>query len=149
MANDLNQCQFIGRLGKDPEIRYMQDNTAIANISIAVGRSWKDKNSGEKKQETEWVRVSAFGRLAEIIGEYLRKGSQVFISGRMRTRKWQDKEGNERYTTEVIAEQLQMLGDPKNGGEGGGQRSAPAQQSRATGQQSQPASIDFDDDIPF
>ena len=148
MANDLNQCQFIGRLGQDPEMRYMQDNTAVANISIAVGRSWKDKNTGEKKQDTEWVRVCAFGRLAEVIGEYLKKGSQVFISGRMRTRKWEDKEGKERYTTEVIAETLQMLGGPKDGGEKGAQRSAPAQQQRATTQQRQPET-DFDDDIPF
>src|SRR5210317_527734 len=102
--NDLNQCNFIGRLARDPEIRYTPNGDAIASLSIACG--WK----GKDKEGAEWVRVSAFGKLAEIIGQYLRKGSQVYISGRMQTRKWQDKEGKDRYTTEIVADKMQMLG---------------------------------------
>jgi single-strand DNA-binding protein len=104
MANDLNRCEFIGRLGKDPEIRYVASGEPIANFSIAVG--WKTKD----KDGTEWVRVTAFGKLAGICGDYLRKGSQVYISGRMTTRKWQNKDGVDQYTTEVVADQMQMLG---------------------------------------
>lgn len=105
MANDLNQCNFIGRTGQDPEIRYAQSGTAIANFSIAVGYKYQDNES------TEWVRVVAFGKLAEIIGEYVSKGKQLFVSGRMQTRSWDDKEGNKRYTTEIVANTIQFLGD--------------------------------------
>lgn len=104
MANDLNRCEFIGRLGKDPEIRYSASGDAIANFSIAVG--WKTK----EKDGAEWVRITAFGKLAGICGDYLRKGSQVYIAGRMSTRKWQNKDGVDQYTTEIVADQMQMLG---------------------------------------
>lgn len=114
MANDLNQCNFIGRLGGDPEIRYMTDSTAVANMTIACG--WKSKD----KEGAEWVRLVVYNKLAEICGEYLRKGSKIFVSGRMRTRKWQDQQGVERYTTEIIVSELQMLD--------GKQPDAPAQQ---------------------
>lgn len=109
MSNDLNQCNFIGRLGKDPEVRYAPSGDAIASFSLAVGSQWKDK-SGEKQELTEWVNVSAFGKLGEICGKYLTKGSQVFVSGRMKTEKWTDKEGKDRYTTKIIADRMQMLG---------------------------------------
>ncbi len=140
MANDLNLCQFIGRLGKDPEIRYSGDGKAIANFSIACGSSWKDKNSGEKKESTEWIRLVAFGKLGEIVAEYLRKGSQVYVSGRMQTRKYQDKEGNDKYTTEVVADQLQMLG---------GKRTNDDDAPRDKLKEPTPGAGDFDDDIPF
>lgn len=109
MANDLNQCNFIGRLGKDVDTRYMPNGDAVASFSIAVGSQWKDKN-GEKKESTEWVNCSAFGKLAEIVATYLKKGSQVFVSGRMKTDKYTDKQGVERYTTKVVVDQMQMLG---------------------------------------
>ena len=132
MANDLNLCMFIGRLGQDPEIRYLADGKAAANLSLAVGQSWKDQN-GQKQEKTEWVRVSAFGRLAEIMGEYLRKGSQIHISGRMQARKWQDNNGQDRYTTEIIANNMQMLDSRVGGQQQGGQ-----QQSGFQGQQQRP-----------
>ena len=139
MSNDLNLCQFIGRLGKDPEVRYGADGGAMASISLAVGSAWKDKKSGEKQERTEWVRVMAYGKLAEIFAEYLKKGAQIHVSGRMQTRKWQDKEGKERYTTEIIADRMQMLGSkPANE-----ERESPAPKQKA--QDSEP----FDDDIPF
>ena len=122
MANDLNQCNFIGRLGADPEIRYRPEGGAVGNFSIAC--NWKSKD----KEGSEWVRIVVYDRLAEICGEYLRKGSKVFVSGRLRTRKWQDQQGVERYTTEIIASELQMLdGAPDNSG----QSSAPRRQSSA------------------
>lgn len=108
MASDLNQCNFIGRLGKDVETRYTQGGDAVANFSIAVGESWKDA-SGEKVEKTEWIRVVAFKKLAEICTEYLHKGSKVFISGKMTTRKWQNKEGVDQYSTEIVANQMSML----------------------------------------
>lgn len=110
MANDLNLCQFIGRLGRDPETRYMQNGDAVCNFSIACG--WKSKD----KEGTEWIRVSAFGKLAEICAKCLKKGSQVYIQGRMQTRKWQDKEGKDNYTTEVMADRMQMLGPKPDDG---------------------------------
>jgi single-strand DNA-binding protein len=144
MAKDLNLCQFIGRLGKDVETRYTQDGKAIATLSIACGESWKDKGTGEKKEKTEWVRIVAFGKLAEIMGKYLSKGSQVYISGRMTTRKWQDQSGQDRYTTEIVADQMQML-DSR-----GGSGDAPRQQGSSDAPQSAPMPDDgFDDDIPF
>ena len=111
---DLNQCNFIGRLGADPEIRYMPNGDPVANFSIAVGEKWTDKQTGEAKENTEWVRIVAFRKLAEIIAEYLQKGSQVFISGKLKTRKWTDNNGIERYTTEIIADQMQMLGSKQD-----------------------------------
>ena len=139
MSNDLNLCQFIGRLGKDPEVRYSKDGKAMANFSIACGQSWKDKQTSEKVERTEWIRVTAFGKLAEIIGEYLKKGAHVYISGRMQTRKWKNKEGVDQYTTEIIADTMQMLGGKRDREETG------------TAEQAAPVSPqpDFDDDIPF
>ena len=150
MSKDLNLCQFIGRLGQDPELKYMPSGSAVVNLSLACGDSYKDK-SGEKVEHTEWVRVSAFGKLAEIIGQYLEKGSQVYISGQMRTRKWQDQSGQDRYTTEIIARDMQMLGSKGDGGSrGGNDRKSAAQQDRST-QQSGGGSphSDLDGDIPF
>lgn len=109
MANDLNQCNFIGRMGKDPEVRFMPNGDAVASFSIAVGSSWKDKQSGEKKESTEWVNVTSFGKVAEIIWQYTRKGSKVFINGRMKTDKYTDKEGIERHATKIILENIQFL----------------------------------------
>ena len=109
MASDLNLCQFIGRLGKDPEMKYTQSGVAVANFSIACGEKYKTK-AGEQVENTEWVKCTAWRRLAEVIGEYLTKGSQVYVSGKMQTRKWEDKEGNNRYTTEIQVFQMQMLG---------------------------------------
>lgn len=109
MANDLNQANFIGRLGKDPEIRYTQSGQAAASFFIAVGSKWKDKNTGQVKENTEWVNLVAFGKLAEIMGEYLRKGSQIFVTAKFRTRKWQDQSGADRYTSEFVVENMQML----------------------------------------
>ncbi len=150
MANDLNLCQFIGRLGKDPEMRYSPDGKAVANLSIACGQSWKDKTTGEKVEKTEWVRIVAFGRLAEIIGEYLKKGAQVYISGQIQTRKWQDKEGKDRYTTEIVANQMQMLGGKQSSGQnGGGSGDEFIPSSQAQRKPASAAPGDFDDDIPF
>ena len=153
MANDLNKCMFIGRLGRDPEIKYMPNGTAIAKFSIAVGESWKDKQTGEKQERTEWVNIDAFGRLAEIIGEYLKKGSQVMIEGKFKTDKYQ-KDGETRYSTKIIANNMQMLGSRSDQSAQGNQNQQNyQQQAPAHGgppQQSGPAhDADFDDDIPF
>ncbi len=111
----VNKVILIGRLGKDPEIRYFKDGTAVANFSIATSEEWKDKESGEKKEKTEWHRIVAFRRLGEICGEYLSKGRQVYISGRLQTRDWEDKDGNRRWTTEIVANEMQMLGSRDSG----------------------------------
>lgn len=145
MARGINKVILIGNLGNDPEVRYMPSGSAVANITIATSEQWKDKDSGEKKEKTEWHRVSLFGRLGEIAGEYLKKGSKVYIEGRLQTRKWQDKSGQDRYTTEIIANDLQML-DGKAGRDFGGQKS-PGSDMGMGGQSSPPP--DFDDDIPF
>ncbi len=105
----VNKAIIIGRLGQEPEVKYLPSGGAVTNISVATSESWKDKSSGEKQEKTEWHRVVAFGRVAEIMGEYLHKGSQVFIEGRLQTRKWEDKEGNDRYTTEIVARDMEML----------------------------------------
>lgn len=134
----LNKALIIGNLGKDPETRYGTDGGAITNISIATTETWKDKQ-GEKQEKTEWHRVSFFGKLAEIAGEYLKKGSQVYVEGRIQTRKWQDKEGNDKYTTEIVADRMQMLG-------GRSEESAkPKEKPKAKAG----AFDDFEDDIPF
>ena len=155
----VNKVILVGNLGKDPETRYTPDGAAITNITLATTDSWKDKATGEKKESTEWHRVAFFGRLAEIAGQYLKKGRPVYIEGRIRTRKWQDKEGQDRYTTEIIADQMQMLGSREGmgapGGDdegssarapaapsGGGARSAPAKKPAG-------GFDDMDDDIPF
>lgn len=140
----LNKVQIIGNCGRDPETRYMPSGDAITNISIGITESWKDKNSGEKKEATEWVRVAFFGKLAEIAGQYLKKGSQVYIEGKMRTRKYADKDGVEKYTTEIIADQMQLLGSrPANSqdeaGSGRPANASPRPQSN----------FDTEDTIPF
>ena len=119
----INKAIIVGRLGKDPEVRYMPDGTAIANFSVATSEEWKDKNTGEKKERTEWHRIVAYRKLGEICGEYLSKGKQVYIEGKIQTRAWDDKDGNKRYTTEIVASDMHML-SPKD--EGGGRKSAPA-----------------------
>src|SRR6202521_4297700 len=132
MARGINKVILVGNLGADPETRAMPSGTTVANLRIATSESWRDKQSGEQQERTEWHRVALFGRLAEIAGEYLRKGSQVYIEGSLRTRKWQDKQGNERYSTEIIGNELQMLGGRGGGGGGmgaggeSGGRSSPA-----------------------
>lgn len=145
MANDLNQCFFIGRLGKDPEVRYLPSGVAVANISIAVGKSWKDKTSGEKKEATTWVPVSFFDKLAEIVGEYCKKGSQIQVSGEFTVRKYQDKDGGDRYATEIRGTSMQLLGGKPDG------ERAPAPAPRAAAPAPRAAaSTGFDDsDVPF
>jgi single-strand DNA-binding protein len=144
----VNKVILIGNLGKDPEVRFTPNGLAVANITIATTETWKDKASGENQERTEWHRVVFYNRLAEIVGEYLRKGSKVFIEGRLQTRKWQDKTTNQdRYTTEIIADSLEMLGSKA----AGGASDAPAMEKTAAMETMQPAGpIDnFDDDIPF
>ena len=154
MARGINKVILIGNLGQDPEVRYTQAGAPVASVSVATSDSWKDKQSGELQERTEWHRVVFFSRLAEIVNEYLKKGSRVYVEGSLRTNKWQDKEGHDRYTTEIIANSMQML-DSKGSGGGGGS-SAEYDQSRAphsSPPQKQgaaaPPSEDFDDDIPF
>lgn len=168
MARGVNKVMLIGNLGKDPEVRYSPNGGAIATITVATSESWKDKNTGEQVDKTEWHRVVFFRRLAEIAGEYLKKGSKVFIEGKLQTRKWQDKDGQDRYTTEIVANEMQMLdskggstnyNQDQQGGYAPQQQAAPQQQSyapqgQAPQQQSAPAAPamsggDFDDDIPF
>jgi len=146
MSYSMNKVQLIGHLGADPEIRSMPSGSSVANIRIATSEKWKDKQSGEQKERTEWHTVAMFGRLAEIAEEYLTKGSHVFIEGSLRTRKWQDKQGNDRYSTEVIADQLGMLGGGQ-GRQGERRGEKPAQQPSAPAQR--PKRDEFDDDIPF
>src|SRR6267378_2019780 len=152
----VNKVILIGNLGRDPETRYSPDGAAITNVSVATTSQWKDKNTGEKREETEWHRVAFFGRLAEIAGEYLKKGSQVYIEGRLRTRKWQDKEGQDRYTTEIVADTMQMLGSRAGSGEPRGEpRGEPVGQKASEPKGAAPAKKpagkfdDMEDDIPF
>lgn len=153
MARGVNKVIIVGNLGQDPEVKYMPSGQAVCNISVATTDSWNDKSSGEKQERTEWHRVVFFRRLAEIVGEYLRKGSQVYIEGRLQTRKWQDKSGADHYTTEIVANEMQMLGGRSGGGGGGGSFDAPpAEQEFGSAAPSQPAAAtaeEFDDDIPF
>jgi single-strand DNA-binding protein len=143
MARGVNKVIVIGNLGQDPETRYMPSGSAVTNLRIATNESWKDKQTGEQKDRTEWHSVAMFGKLAEIAAEYLRKGSQVYIEGKLRTRKWQDKSGNDRYTTEIVADEMQMLG----GRSGGGAPAMADPGSASAPPRSSPD--DFDDDIPF
>jgi single-strand DNA-binding protein len=169
----INKVIIIGNLGRDPEVRYTPSGAAVCNVSVATTRNWKDKSSGDKVEETEWHRVVFYDRLAEIAGEYLKKGRPVYVEGRLKTRKWQDKDGKDNYTTEIVAEQMQLLGGREGGGGGGGgygggapaaedfSQEAPA--SRPAARPSAPASRpapapaaksatgfdDMDDDIPF
>ncbi|MCB5195480.1 single-stranded DNA-binding protein [Deefgea salmonis] len=168
----LNKVLLIGNLGKDPETRFMPNGNAVCNFSIATTESWKDKQTGQKQEKTEWHNISMYGRLAEIAGQYLKKGSSVYIEGRLQTRKWQDKQtGADRYTTEIIADEMKMLGGRGDTGgnagggynqQGGGddfnqEYSAPAQQQQQAPRQAPPQAAakparnfdDFEDDIPF
>ncbi|NRP53365.1 MULTISPECIES: single-stranded DNA-binding protein [unclassified Marinobacterium] len=171
MARGINKVILVGNIGGDPETRYMPNGGAVTNITLATSDSWKDKNTGQMNERTEWHRIVFFNRLAEIAGEYLRKGSKVYVEGALRTRKWQGQDGQDRYTTEIVASEMQMLDGRNGGGEnmGGGyqqqggdmgynqqpQQSAPRQQApqqapqQQAPQQQPPAFDDFDDDIPF
>lgn len=151
----VNKVILIGNLGRDPEVRYMPSGDAVANITIATTETWKDK-AGEKQEQTEWHRVAMFGKTAEIAGEYLKKGSQVYIEGRLQTRKWTDKEGQERYTTEIRADRMQMLGSRSGGSERmappddeAPARSAAAPAKKAGGATKGGSFDDLEDDIPF
>jgi len=167
-SRGINKVILVGNLGNDPETRYTQAGAAITNVSVATSETWKDKQTGQPQERTEWHRVVFFNRLGEIAGEYLRKGSKIYVEGSLRTRKWQDKEGMDRYTTEIVGNEMQML-DSRGAGQGGGeyqqgndfnqapqQRSAPAQKSApAAAPAAAPAPApggdfgSFDDDIPF
>jgi single-strand DNA-binding protein len=170
MARGINKVILVGNLGADPETRAMPSGTTVANLRIATSESWRDKQSGEQQERTEWHRVALFGRLGEIAAEYLKKGSQVYIEGSLRTRKWQDKQGNERYSTEIVANDMQMLGGGRGGGAGvggaAGGGSAPGagtgagsgsgrggdslpEYSHSEGATGAGSRDDFDDDIPF
>src|ERR1700726_3201856 len=161
MARGVNKVILVGNLGADPETRSMPSGMTVTNIRIATSESWKDKASGAQQERTEWHSIALFGRLGEIAAEYLRKGSQVFVEGRLRTRKWQDKQGNDRFTTEIIADNMQMLGGRAGGAGGAGGPSGGAERGAGGGapprdeydQSSAPAPAggkeDFDDDIPF
>jgi single-strand DNA-binding protein len=149
MARGINKVILIGNLGQDPETRYMPSGGAVTNLRVATNESWKDKQTGEQKDRTEWHNVAMFNRLAEIAAEYLRKGSQVYIEGKLRTRKWQDRDGNDRYTTEIIADEMQMLGGRGAGGGGSSFGDSGPRQSSGGDRQSPPPADDFDDDIPF
>lgn len=157
----VNKVILIGNLGKDPDVRYMPNGDAVTNITLATTETWKDKATGERKEATEWHRVVFFRKLAEIAGQYLKKGSQVYVEGSLKTRKWQDKEGQDRYTTEIVADEMKMLGSRQGSGDGGGdyqrERPAPAASAgvaarpAATSSSQPPAENfgNFDDDIPF
>jgi single-strand DNA-binding protein len=162
----VNKVILIGNCGRDPEVRYAPSGSAICNVSIATSRSWKDKTSGERQEETEWHRVVFYDRLAEIAGEYLKKGKSCYVEGRLKTRKWTDKDGAEKFTTEIIAQEMTLLGGREGGGAGGGgggygeegggapQRSAPAARPAAAAKPAAPQKSstgfdDMDDDIPF
>jgi single-strand DNA-binding protein len=156
MARGINKVILVGNLGADPETRYMPSGTAVTNLSVATSESWKDKQTGEQNERTEWHKVVMFDRLAEIAAEYLRKGSQVYIEGKLQTRKWQDRDGNDRWTTEIRANEMQMLGGRGGSGgggsfgEGGGGGSfGGGKQGGAGNAPPQPGPDDFDDDIPF
>lgn len=164
MARGINKVILVGNLGQDPETRYMPSGGAVTNVSIATSETWKDKNTGQAQERTEWHRVVFFNRLAEIAQQYLKKGSKVYVEGSLRTRKWQGQDGQDRYTTEIVASDMQML-DGRPGGGGGGDYAPPYDDSyQPQGRASQPSSApaqkaapaadsggfgDFDDDIPF
>jgi len=164
MARGVNKVILIGHLGADPETRAMPSGSSVANLRIATTESWRDKQSGEQQERTEWHRVALFGRLAEIAGEYLKKGSQVYIEGSLRTRKWQDKQGNERYSTEIVGNEMQMLGGRGGGGGAGAPSAGGGGASSGMPREPMPdyagpsgggagggggGGEDFDDDIPF
>lgn len=143
----INKTIILGNLGNDPETKYMPNGNAVTNISVATSESWKDKQTGQEQSRTEWHRIVFFNRLAEIAGEYLRKGSKVYVEGSLRTRKWQDQNGNDRYSTEIVASDMQML-DSRGGEQHGGQ-SNQQQQNQQPSARNNPPPTDFEDDIPF
>ena len=158
MARGVNKVILVGNLGNDPETRYMPQGGAVTNITVATSESWKDKQTGQAQERTEWHRVVFFNRLAEIAGEYLKKGSKIYVEGSLRTRKWQDQGGQDRYTTEIVASEMQMLDSRGAGGSSGGDYEAPTprRQSSGASNNNPPASNEpppnfdnFDDDIPF
>ncbi|HBS25801.1 MAG TPA: single-stranded DNA-binding protein [Gammaproteobacteria bacterium] len=157
MSRDLNKVMIIGNLGNDPDMRYTPDGTAVANLSIATSESWKDKNTGQQQEKTEWHRIVAFRRLAEIMDEYLRKGSKVYVEGKLQTRKWTDQQGQDRFTTEILADQMQMLNSRQNSQDEYPQQNQPRQSNTQhpqnsasqSSRQSPAPTMDFDDDIPF
>ncbi|ULG70861.1 single-stranded DNA-binding protein [Marinobacterium sediminicola] len=168
MARGINKVILVGNLGGDPEVRYMPSGNAVTNVTLATSESWKDKQTGQMQERTEWHRVVFFNRLAEIAGEYLRKGSKVYVEGSLRTRKWQGQDGQDRYTTEIVASEMQMLDGRGGAGDAGGYQSqpdpmgygqpqqqaprrqqAPQQPQQQAPQQPAPGFDDFDDDIPF
>ncbi|CAG0990784.1 Single-stranded DNA-binding protein [Burkholderiales bacterium] len=145
----INKVILIGNLGRDPEVRYLPNGDAVTNISVATTDTWKDKE-GNKQEKTEWHRVTFYRRLAEIAGEYLKKGSQIYVEGRLETRKWQDKEGQDRYTTEIIASEMKMLGSRGGSGEPADRDAGPSGGARPAGAPAKPSKLDdFEDDIPF
>ncbi len=139
MSKGINKVIIVGNLGKDPEVRYSPSGDAMANITVATSESWKDKNTGEKVEKTEWHRIVFFKRLAEVVGEYLKKGSKVYIEGKLQTRKWQDKDGQDRYTTEIVAREMQMLDGKQSSSD----------EPRSEPQAAESPQEDFDDGIPF
>ncbi len=142
----VNKVILVGHLGQDPDVRAMPSGSSVANLSLATNEQWRDKNTGEPQERTEWHRLALFGRLAEIAGQYLRKGAQVYVEGRLRTRKWQDRDGHDRYSTEIVVNELQMLGGRGSTSQAGPDRPAPPAESRdPVGRPDMP----FDDDIPF
>lgn len=152
-SRGINKVIIVGNLGNDPETRYASNGSAMCNISVATSETWKDKATGEQKEKSEWHRITFFGKLAEIAGQYLRKGSKVFVEGKLQTRKWQDQNGQDRYSTDILANEMQML-DSKGAGQGGSANFAPQQGQQQGGQAPQQqtapaATADFDDDIPF
>jgi len=151
MARGINKVILIGNLGNDPEVRYMPSGSAVATISVATNDSWKDKTTGETQERTEWHRVVFFNRIAEIAGEYLRKGSKIYVEGSLRTRKWKDKDGNDKYTTEIVGNNMQMLdsrgGSPDNDPGFETQDSSPA--ATTSNDTTSGGAQEFDDDIPF
>lgn len=158
MARGINKVILIGNLGQDPELRHMPSGNAVANVSIATSETWKDKQTGQAQERTEWHRVVFFNRLAEVVGEYLKKGSKVYVEGSLRTRKWQDKEGRDQYTTEIVASEMQMLdsrqgNDQQGGYQQQGQRGSagnPHQGGLPSNQGGAGGGVDpFEDDIPF
>ena len=149
MARGVNKVIVVGNLGSDPDTRYVPSGSAVTNLSIATSESWKDKQTGEQKERTEWHKVAMFGRLAEIAAEYLRKGSQVYIEGKLRTRKWQDKEGKDRWTTEIIADEMQMLGSRSGGGAPASNDSSRSNDSAGSNSPPPAGPEVLDDDIPF
>lgn len=152
MARGVNKVTLIGNLGQDPEIRHTPNGAAVCNVSLATTMSWKDRESGSTQERTEWHRLVFFGRLAEITTEYLRKGSQIYVEGRLQTRKWQDQSGGDRYTTEIIVSEMQMLGGRSSSAEGGytdNRQTKPPEQGPGTAGGSTDSHDTFDDDIPF